>query len=489
MTCRIPLAPRQTSIAMMAPWGWSLVTATLTVVIASLLVLKKLCTKSGPSKGQRLPPGPRGVPILGYLPFVTKPYHVVFKELSEKFGPIVRVRLGCKDVVVLNDTESIREGLTNPDILFRPDNFVFNYFGVEGIASMNGELWQVNRRYCFHVLRNLGFAKKSMEKHIQEEVQCFTKLLASTKGRPSMIAQDLAASVVNNISALVFGERYEADDPKGHFVVALLRTFLRNANFFWFMDFLPVIRVLANFMPYSRFRIMGHVLRELTLIVRNEVKRREGNMEEHFERDFLDGYVRQIQENKNNYNLRYLEGHMINFYGAATNPVRTAIMWNLLIAASDPDGTQAHVQREIDAVVGSQRAPAWEDRRQMPFTIAAMLEALRWRTLTPIGIQRALRLGCREIVVLNDLESIRAGLSNPDVLYRPKDFLLSYLGVKGKRACPGETLGLMEVFLYVATLLQQFRVLPEDGTPISLEAKNVAISVANDTQKLRFVRR
>ncbi|XP_049521091.1 vitamin D 25-hydroxylase-like [Dermacentor silvarum] len=224
-----------------------------------------------------------------------------------------------------------------------------------------------------------------------EEVQCFADLLVSKKRRPTLIAQELAASVVNNISALVFGRRYEAGDPKGHFVVGLLRKFLRHANFFVYG--LPAgNRALSTLIPSSRFHIMNHVFTELAQLVRSEVKNREGRMEEHFDRDFVDGYMRKIQENQginSNYNLRYLEGHMINFYGAATNPVRSAIMWNLLIAASDPDGQQARVQREIDAVVGSQRAPVWEDRRQMPFTIAAILEALRWRTLTPLGIQRA----------------------------------------------------------------------------------------------------
>ncbi|KAG0433010.1 hypothetical protein HPB47_020312 [Ixodes persulcatus] len=36
--------------------------------------------------------------------------------------------------------------------------------------------------------------------------------------------------------------------------------------------------------------------------------------------------------------------------------------------------------------------PAWEDRYNMPFTMACMWETYRWRTMNPIGIPR----GCEE---------------------------------------------------------------------------------------------
>ncbi|KAK8756660.1 hypothetical protein V5799_000641 [Amblyomma americanum] len=59
----------------------------------------------------------------------------------------------------------------------------------------------------------------------------------------------------------------------------------------------------------------------------------------------------------------------------------------------------------------------------------------------------------------------------------------------GRRACPGETLAVMEVFLYVTTTLQRYRVLPEEGRPISLQSIPALILVVDDTQGLRFLPR
>jgi cytochrome P450 len=43
-------------------------------------------------------------------------------------------------------------------------------------------------------------------------------------------------------------------------------------------------------------------------------------------------------------------------------------------------------QAEIDAMVGRDRLPNHEDRENLPFTRALILETQRWRPLTPIGV-------------------------------------------------------------------------------------------------------
>ncbi|XP_049268759.1 cytochrome P450 18a1-like [Rhipicephalus sanguineus] len=492
---------------------WLLVTACLAVFCFTSSVLRLFIVTSRKQE-KKLPPGPRGLPMLGYLPFIRKLYHEAFKELSEKYGPIIRLRLGCREVVVLNDLDSIRAGLNNPDVLYRPNNFIMSCLGVKGITSLNGEPWQVNRRYCFHALRNLGFAKKSMEAHIQEEIKCFVNLLASAEGQPMVVAKKLAASVCNNISALVFGQRYELDDPRCHYIEGLVSTFMRYASVLSLLDFLPTVRSVCNYIPYTKIGTLNDVVKNMKQAIRTEVKKREKNMESYFERDFIDGYLRKTEENKgtnSHLNMDHLEGNVINLYGAATNTVRVSILWNLYVAASDPDGMQAQVQRETDAVIGREKPIEWEDRRSLPFTMASVLETLRWRTTTPIGIHRitmsdteicGYHVSAGTFVIANfwSLHNDSAHWYNP-FQYDPTRFLnsdgtelaekpVAFLPFSvGRRACPGETLGLMEVFLYVATLLQHFRVLPENGKVISLEPTNRFLAVVNDTQKLRFVRR
>jgi hypothetical protein len=52
--------------------------------------------------------------------------------------------------------------------------------------------------------------------------------------------------------------------------------------------------------------------------------------------------------------------------------------------ALHPDA-QANAQAEIDAVVGRERMPSFEDRDKLPFVSALLAETLRWKVVTPLG--------------------------------------------------------------------------------------------------------
>ena len=57
----------------------------------------------------KFPPGPRGLPFVGYLPFLSKTIERDVSKLSQKLGPIISVRIGPTDAVFLNDFNSIQK--------------------------------------------------------------------------------------------------------------------------------------------------------------------------------------------------------------------------------------------------------------------------------------------------------------------------------------------------------------------------------------------
>jgi cytochrome P450 len=46
---------------------------------------------------------------------------------------------------------------------------------------------------------------------------------------------------------------------------------------------------------------------------------------------------------------------------------------------------QAEAQQEIDAIVGRDRLPAFEDREKLPYVEAMVMEILRWQPVLPLG--------------------------------------------------------------------------------------------------------
>lgn len=54
--------------------------------------------------------------------------------------------------------------------------------------------------------------------------------------------------------------------------------------------------------------------------------------------------------------------------------------------------------------------------------------------------------------------------------------------------CPGETLANVEIFLFLASLLQKYHVLPEEGQVIDINVPDVTLADLWE-QKLRFLPR
>ncbi|XP_058222937.1 cytochrome P450 76C2-like [Rhododendron vialii] len=100
-------------------WWWDVINekdelarAVLTISIILLLSIFFYLWTFHKSRNQitaPLPPGPCGLPIVGYLPFLDTNLHHQFAELADQYGPIYKLWLGKKLCVVLNSPSLAKE--------------------------------------------------------------------------------------------------------------------------------------------------------------------------------------------------------------------------------------------------------------------------------------------------------------------------------------------------------------------------------------------
>ncbi|KAL3188677.1 hypothetical protein MRX96_022476 [Rhipicephalus microplus] len=269
--------------------------------------------------------GPPGYPLVGHPQFMYRDFHCnQAMKWAKQYGPVYRIKTGPTDMVILNDFQSIKKFFTKREILYRPVNWLFRGTVHGGVATMNGEVWEHNRRFCLHVLRNLGFGKTTMEEHIKNECRCIIEEVAEARGEPIAFHDYLLTSTSNNISALVYGSRYP---------------------FAWLNSYLPSSWKLFQKLPLLRQTAIVSKLWKFIEDAKTQIKEHEATLDEHVNRDFIDGYLKKINENEadpnSHFEQRYLLGNVLSFFIAGSNSVAATLQWHVLNLADKPDTVQS----------------------------------------------------------------------------------------------------------------------------------------------------
>ncbi|KAG1966962.1 cytochrome P450 2K1-like [Pimephales promelas] len=170
-----------------------------------------------------------------------------------------------------------------------------------------------------------------------------------------------------------------------------------------------------------------------------------------------------------------------NLFGAGTDTTATTLRWSLLLMAKYPE-IQAKAQDEIDREIGGRQA-VMEDRKNLPYTNAVIHETQRFANIAPLGSPHQttcdvylngflIKKGTSVITILGSALKDEHFWETPDS-FNPGHFLNkqgqfvkkgAFLPFSaGRRACPGQSLARMELFLFFTSLLQHFRFTPPPG--------------------------
>ncbi|KVH91904.1 cytochrome P450 [Cynara cardunculus var. scolymus] len=124
----------------------------LTIMVPLLIFLWYQYMEVYIRKGKTLlPPGPYGLPVVGYLPFLTFNLHERFTEMSHRYGPISSLRLGSKLHVVVNSVELAKVVTRDLDKTFANRSPPFtaltlSYGMLDVVWSNNNAHWRKMRK-------------------------------------------------------------------------------------------------------------------------------------------------------------------------------------------------------------------------------------------------------------------------------------------------------------------------------------------------------
>nr|AGG35984.1 cytochrome P450 monooxygenase [Panonychus citri] len=452
------------------------------LALALMLMINSIITSI--NRRRKLPPGPWGLPIVGYLPFINDDSYLFFDRLAKKYGPVFSLRLGQHDVVVICDWEHLKLAFADESLLARPLS-TFKPGDVPSFMEMSGDIWREHRRLSLHILRDVGFGKSAMENLITKEINQF---LPTLEGRNVDFIKKVQPSVANIISSFLFGKASDYSDPLKIQLDTNVERVAQALRFASLQAFLPwMIKILA-FFGFTNFEKFKKGIAAIESVIQKHVDDHVAkDKDSHEIVDYIDGYLQEHERRKikgeddNMFNLHILRRNATVFFGAGSETITSTLSWGMMFLAARPE-YQEKIRDEISEVIGYERDPNYTDRNQMPFTMAFLYEVQRTGSVIATNLLRRAtsdtKIGNffipKEATVVFNLWSIhREEKLWPDPeRFDPNRFLTDN-GTKafkppylvpfssGKRNCPGESLANVELFLYTVSILQRYRIKPE----------------------------
>ncbi|KAI0357528.1 cytochrome P450 [Trametes cingulata] len=469
------------------------------VSFLAVLCLRSITTWRARARGRPLPPGPKRIPFLGN-PFSIprwKPWYG-FRDLTARFGEIVYLEAFGQPLIVLGSPRVLFEFLEKRSantsdrtvspllpLVGQDHNFTWMRYG---------PFWRRHRRAFWQ-----HFHPGVLSKYLPVQRTIARKFLVKLLEKPGEYRNLIRYNFTAVILEVIYGTKIDDDEDKRIAVVddafAGLRELTASAQFL--LENMPTLGRLPKWVPRTGFLWTvekskapnEYMVQEMFDQTKTSIERGEGSPS--VISDLLSRIARMSGPEEASQEERVARG--VATVAAQGEQGVFSTTEGLFVALSQHPDVQEKARAELDAIVGPNRLPDWDDRDSLVYISAIIKEALRWHTVLPLGVShRTLEddeldgyfIPAGTTVVPNVWDClhnpeiypepwrfspdryIRDGKLNPDV---PDPASLAF-GF-GRRICPGRHFAENALFIMVAALLHVFEIGPpldDDGHPVQI---------------------
>ncbi|WJX56195.1 hypothetical protein P8452_41875 [Trifolium repens] len=300
------------------------------------ILLHWLVTKYYKSKtiAYKLPPGPRKLPLIGNLHQLALagnlPHHSL-KKLSQKYGPLMHLKLGENNVVVVSSSNLAKEVMKTHDVVFanRPHivtSEILCYGSKDILFSPYGDYWRQMRKIC--VLEILSAKRVQSFSYIREdETQKFIQSIKSFAGSKINLTTRIFTLINSIISRAAFGEKADSQDE----FVSLIREAVELSSGLELDDLFPSMKLIHKLsgLKTKVTKIHKRVDKILDNVVQKHQEKRAGgnedNKSEIEKEDLMDVLLRVQQSGSLDIQL-------------TINNIK-AVIWDVFVAGTDTSAT------------------------------------------------------------------------------------------------------------------------------------------------------
>lgn len=338
----------------------------------------------------RLPPGPRGLPLLGFLgllPFRGRsPSGLGLEGLAREFGDVCHFQAGPLPAVVISHPDLIAEAFAQAESLCpgaaRPN--LTSHLASDDMGSAAGNRWLELDRFARERLFGPRVLDMLRSRHLEPMVDDLVDRLAEVAQRGKTIAPlaDFESLEFNLTFRIIFGSSSH-DSAEFLSLKSQLREILGWSSLMSGAanppDLLSWLKRLAK--NLEREAAVVRPARERVLAGLLEGVRRRPAIDSPEPACLADILLAAHASG----DLAWPEvlGLCGDSLEAAPTGLGKTLSWLLLLLANRPE-VQGGVHEELDRVVGWGANPRTEDRVRLPWTFASIAESMRYRTATPL---------------------------------------------------------------------------------------------------------
>ncbi|KAF9055433.1 cytochrome P450 [Hymenopellis radicata] len=457
-----------------------------------------------------LPPGPKGLPLIGNL--FNRPLHhasLTYSHWGSVYGEIISYKVLGHPVVVVNSARVANE-------LFEKRSNIYSdrpsFHMVSDLMKWSWNLafmrysdkWRIHRKTfhqyfqpskvtAFHpiqmnatvtLLRHMLDSPDRFFNHVRNHAG--TIILRITYGYDSQGASDICVDL--------------ADRALRHASWAMI-----HGNFI--VDYIPMFKAVPSWFPFaSKFKATSDAAAKLSLDLLNRPFELAEDEDIEPIPCFVSDNIAKLQQSDGSGAFMEVIKNCaaVAFTGGADTTVSVTL--TVILAMLKNPEFQVRAQKELDAVVGRDRLPNFEDQENLPFINAIFMEAMRWRPVLPLAISHAclsddvyegyfIPRGATVIgnawSILHDENTYHsAEVFNPDRFMGPNpEPDPSTMGAFGfsRRICPGRYVAVNSAYVAIASLLWAFIISSEkDENGKDIEIDDMAYEDGLLSHPLRF---
>ncbi|XP_073124549.1 labd-13Z-ene-9,15,16-triol synthase, chloroplastic-like [Henckelia pumila] len=355
-------------------------------------------SKTSKKETHPIPPGPRGLPILGYLPFLQLNLHKQFTELAQKYGPVYKLWLGSKLSVVISSPSLIKEVVRDHDTVFAnrdpPVAAMVATGGVDIVWSPYGQYWRDMRKLFVREMlsnRNLEASYHLRKDEVRKVVKSLCMKIKT--GSSVEISELIFVTELNVVFNMLWGgtmDKKIMDRIGSEFREAISKVvdLLGKPNV---SDFFPVLAKLdVQGIEKETKRLMPCIDEILDSVIYERMKTMaSGKSRDEGRKDFLQILLELKEQNVSNrsIDLPQIKAILKDIIVGGTDTTATIIEWAMSEVLNDPQ-VKKRVQDELTQVVGLNNAVEESHIPRLHYLDAVIKESFRLHPPVPLLVPR-----------------------------------------------------------------------------------------------------